>query len=158
MVEVEALRQLDRVAAVFHGLDVPLLGLEGVEARRRHEDLVSRLPVDRVLEPERVVQRVRVVAEPRPGPLGRAVQVQDRVPHREALGAVDGELVRVPVAREGDDRRVREGVVLRAHDELAAEDEDVGRVQREVADVARELEDSAVDLGGKRGLQCHFNL
>ena len=53
---------------------------------------------------------------------------------------------------------VQEGLVLRAHDELAAEDEDVGRVQREVADVARELEDAAVDLGGKRGLQCHFNL
>ena len=70
VVEVEPLRERHGVAAVEDLLDVALLGLEGVEARRRHEDLISRGPIDGVLQVQRVVEREDTFGEARPGPSG----------------------------------------------------------------------------------------
>ena len=74
------------------------------------------------------------------------MEVQYGVADGDALGAVDGQLVGVPIAGERDQRLIgSEGLVLGANDELSAEDENIRGVEREVAHVPRKLENAAVD-------------
>ena len=67
------------------------------------------------------------------------MQVEGALAAGEHLGAVEGYLLRHGRAVEGDERLVQEGLVLRAHDEGAAHDEDVVGVEREVGAVEDEL-------------------
>ena len=74
--------------------------------------MIPGLPVDGVEQVERIVQSVDCLREPRPRPRRHAVEVQYGVADRDALRAIDWQLVAVAVARESDQRLVRERVVL----------------------------------------------